>query len=130
MRHSKHSEVPASLSRLSQRFLAWRKTRTRGKRIPASLWNSAVKMATKHGLDCTARSLKVDYDSLKKRIDAAEAKEPESPPFVELPASAMRVASECVIEWEDHAGARMRVHFKGPNVPDVLALSRSFWSAD
>lgn len=130
MRPSKHSEVPASLSRLSQRFLAWRKTRPRGERIPASLWNSAVKMAARHGLNCTARSLKLDPYSLKKRMDAAEDKEPESSAFVELPASAMTVASECVIEWEDHAGARMRVHFKGPNIPDVLALSHSFWSAD
>jgi len=38
--------------------------------------------------------------------------------------------SECVIEWEDVAGARMRVQLKGQNTPDVLALSRSFWDAE
>ena len=35
--------------------------------------------------------------------------------------------SECVIEWENVAGARMRLELKGQNPPDVLALSRSFW---
>jgi hypothetical protein len=35
-----------------------------------------------------------------------------------------------VIEWEDVAGARMRVHLKGQDVPDLLALSRSFWNAN
>ena len=38
--------------------------------------------------------------------------------------------SECVVELEDAAGSRMRVHVKGHNLPDVLALSRSFWNAD
>ena len=38
--------------------------------------------------------------------------------------------SECVIELEDATGSRMRVQMKGQNLPDVLALSRSFWNAD
>ena len=38
--------------------------------------------------------------------------------------------SECVIELEDATGSRMRVHVKGQDIPDVLALSRSFWNAD
>jgi hypothetical protein len=40
------------------------------------------------------------------------------------------VVSECVIEFEDAAGARMRVQLKGQNPPDLLALSRSFWNVD
>lgn len=128
MRSGKHSEVPASLSRLAGRFVAWRRRRTRGERIPQSLWNSAVKMAGKYGLNLTARVLKLDYYSLKKRVEGARQATPSSP-FVELP-SAPLVSSECVIEWEDAAGARMRVHVKAQNLPDVLALSRSFWNAD
>jgi hypothetical protein len=31
--------------------------------------------------------------------------------------------------WEDAAGAKMRVHLKGVEAPDVVALSRSFWEA-
>jgi hypothetical protein len=76
--------------------------------------------------------LKLDYYSLKKRADAASRSVP-TPTFVELPSAALSVSSassECVIEWEDAAGARMRVHVKGQNLPDVLALSRSFWNAD
>ena len=42
----------------------------------------------------------------------------------------LSMMSECVIEWEDVAGARMRVQLKGENAPDVLALSRSFWDAE
>lgn len=125
----KRAEVPASLSRLGQRFVAWRKTRAPGERIPKSLWNSAVKMAAKYGLNPTARLLKLDYYSLKKRVDSASSLAPFSK-FVELPSSPLSISSECVIEWEDAAGSRMRVHVKGQNIPDVLALSRSFWNVD
>lgn len=128
MRRRKRAEVPASLSRLAQRFGAWRKTRAAGKRIPESLWKAAAKLAVKHGLNPTARALKLDYYALKKRVERASRPAPSST-FVELP-SAPLVSSECVIEWEDAAGARMRVHVKGPNLPDLLALSRSFWNAD
>ena len=129
MRSRKHAEVPASLTRLGQRFVAWRKTRVPGERIPESLWNSAVKLAAKYGVNPTARVLKLDYYSLKKRSDAVSRSVPGST-FVELPSAAVSVSSECVIEWEDATGARMRVHVKGQNLPDVLALSRSFWNAD
>ena len=128
----KRLEVPSSLTRLGQRFVTWRKTRSQGARIPESLWNSAVKIAGKYGVSPTARALKLDYYSLKKRADAASRSVP-TPTFVELPSAALSVSSassECVIQWEDAAGARMRVHVKGQNLPDVLALSRSFWNAD
>ena len=129
MRGRQRTEVPASLCRLEQRFVAWRKTRASGERIPESLWTSAVKMAAAHGLNRTARVLKLDYYSLKKRVDGASSLA-QSSPFVELPSSPLSIVSECVIELEDATGSRMRVHVKGQNLPDVLALSRSFWNAD
>jgi hypothetical protein len=129
MRGRQRSEVPASLSRLGQRFAAWRKKRGSGERIPESLWTSAVKMAAAHGLNRTARVLKLDYYCLKKRVEGASSLAPSST-FVELPSSPLSIASECVVELEDAAGSRMRVHVKGENLPDVLALSRSFWNAD
>jgi len=128
MRARKRSELPASLSRLGQRFTAWRKTRASGQRIPEALWKSAVKMAGEHGLNRTARVLNLDYYALKKRVDGASG--PAKSTFVELPSSPLSIMSECVIELEDVMGSRMRVQLKGQNVPDLLALSRSFWNAD
>lgn len=124
----KRSEVPASLSRLGQRFAAWRKTRVSGQRIPETLWKSAVKMAAEHGLNRTARVLNLDYYSLKERADGASVAADST--FVELPSSPLSVMSECVIELEDASGSRMRVQLRGQNAPDLLALSRSFWDAD
>ena len=98
--------MPASLSRLEQRFAAWREKRVAGQRIPESLWNSAVKMAIQHGVSRTASLLKLDYYSLKKRAEDVHFQH-----VVGLRRVATRAAvddSECVIEWEDVAGARMR----------------------
>lgn len=74
MRARKRSELPASLSRLEQRFASWRRTRASGERIPAPLWKSAVRSAAEHGLNRTARILNLDYYSLKK-IDPFEQPE-------------------------------------------------------
>jgi len=50
------------------------------------------------------------------------------PAFLELPASSLAAPSECVIEFENARGARMRVQVKG-GVPDLVALGRSLWDA-
>ena len=129
MRNYQCSEVPAPLSRLGQRFATWRKKRAAGQRIPKSLWKSAVEVAAQHGVSRTAALLRLDYYALKKRVENASSADPSSA-FVELPPVSLSMMSECVIEWEDVAGARMRVQLKGQNAPDVLALSRSFWDAE
>jgi hypothetical protein len=128
MRKRKSSEMPASLSRLEQRFAAWREKRVAGQPIRESLWNSAVELAIQHGVSRTASLLKLDYYSLKKRAEDASTSSTSS--FVELPPVPPSMTSECVIEWEDVAGARMRVQLTGQSPPDLLALSRSFWNAD
>ena len=130
MPSKKHPEVPARLSRLEKRLTAWRKTRTPGQRIPKPLWQSAAKLATEYGLSRTAVTLKLSYVGLRKHIEQACSESPATAPFVELPASSFPIASECKIEWEDGDGAIMRMHLKGSEVPDVLALGNSFWRTD
>ena len=50
--------------------------------------------------------------------------------FVELPAPVQPGAGECILELEDPGGAKMRVHLKGVEAPDLAALSRSFWGGE
>ena len=132
----------ASKTRLSRegvrrRFERWRRMRAVGSRIPEPLWAAAVELAGSFGLHPTAKSLKLDYYSLKKRVEAKAAsgsapswtaRPAASPAFVELPAATRGSVSECVVELEDAQGAKMRIHFKG-EAPDLAALSRSFWGS-
>jgi hypothetical protein len=46
---------------------------------------------------------------------------------VELARPAEASSGECILELEDVGGAKMRVHLKGVEAPDLVALSRSFW---
>ena len=129
------SKLPARLERTRQRFDHWRETRKVRSRIPESLWTSAVKMARAYGINRTARALRVDYYSLKERVESEASssgvcKRNTSSTFVELAAPAIASTCECLLELEDVAGAKMRIHLKGVEVPDLAALSRSFWGVE
>jgi hypothetical protein len=134
MSTKRRHDLPAGLVRLQQRFEGWRRTRKVRSRIPESLWAAAVKLAAKHGIHRTAKALRVDYYALKKRVDGTRAvtasKLPEAAAgtrFLELPAAAWAGSGECTLELEDADGAKLRVHLKGFEAPDLAALSRSFW---
>jgi hypothetical protein len=47
----------------------WRRTREKRGRIPESLWAAAVKAAGRHGVSRTATVLRLDYYSLKERVE-------------------------------------------------------------
>jgi hypothetical protein len=101
------------------------------------LWAAAVKMAESHGIHRTAKSLRLDYYSLKKRVQRKAAGGDDVPDeragatFLELPATAWAGSGlgsgECMLELENAGGAKMRVHLKGFAAPDLTALGRSFW---
>jgi hypothetical protein len=130
---SKTRDVSVGLENVRRRFERWRETRRAGSRIPGSLWAAAVRMAGTCGLHRTARALRLDYYSLKERVEQQATASPASTdgaagiPFLELAPSASLAPCDCTVEWEDAAGAKMRVHLKGTTMPDLAALGRSFW---
>jgi hypothetical protein len=125
----KRREVPPGLARGRDRFQVWRRKRKPKSRIPEPLWSLAVKLVAAHGLHRTASTLGLDYYSLKKRVESAECREDsQGPAFIELP-PAVAGGRECVIEFEDGMGVSMRVHLKGYDATDVVAVGRSFRNA-
>lgn len=134
MTRKKKHKMPAQLARLEQRFAVWRRTRKARTRIPEPLWASAVKLAASFGIHRTASTLKLDYYSLKERLEQMPSESVsdyvsgQRPAFVELRPAVPAPAGECLIEFEDAQGASMRVHLKGVDVPDLVALGRSFWN--
>ena len=142
-------DLPAELKRTRRRFERWRRTRKRGSPTPDRLWEPAVEAAGVYGLNRTAVALGVNYYALKKQVEKraaaggglpAGAASPEASDgavvladgratatFLELAAPASRNAGECILELENPGGAKMRIHLKGVEVPDLAALSRDFW---
>lgn len=122
--------VSPELQRAARKFASWRRTRKNKSRIPESLWELAVELAGVHGVARTATVLRLDYYSLKKRLAASTvaATEP-APAFLELPAG-LATGRECVVELEEPGRGRLRVHLKGHDAPDLVALARAFQGAD
>jgi hypothetical protein len=98
-----------------------------------------VKTAGTCGLHRTSKALRLDYYSLKERVEQQAAADREeraaAPKFLELTPPAEHAsaavpagACECTLELEDADGAKMRVYLKGVATPDLAALSRSFWN--
>ena len=129
------STRPDDIERVRRQFEQWRRGRDRGRRIPEPLWNAVVKLARKHGVSKTACALRVDYYSIKRRLEATPP--PPPPPrasgaasgdrFVELPLRAMPAPPTCVLEAEDGHGARLRVELHGPNVGELAGVVRAVW---
>jgi hypothetical protein len=81
--------------------------------------------------------LRVDYYALKKRVEVASAESGSKTSagtaratFLELSPPVWAGSGECTLELEDTGGAKLRVHLKGFEAPDLAALSRSFWQSD
>ena len=71
--------LPARLEAVRRQFERWRRTRKPCSPIPKRLWAAAVKLVGRYGLCRTARTLRVDYYSLKKRVAAAAVSEQGEP---------------------------------------------------
>jgi hypothetical protein len=88
-----------------------------------------VALAQEHGINKTARTLGLKYDSLKKHLE-------EAPPgasglgkarseFIELlPREVVPSSIECMIELEDGSGRKIRMHVKGASMADLASLAR------
>lgn len=127
----RRGDIPKSLTRGRERFEAWRRSRKFGSRIPDKLWLLAVTLAEAHGLSRTASALKLDYHALKKRVAGNGCDSGTlAPAFIELAPSPSASSTECVVEFEDGLGARMRVHLRGCEIPDLADLCRSFRGRD
>ena len=114
-----------ALEKLQKRLNAWRKSCKPRSRIPENLWDAAIRAAAQYGVNKTAKALHLDYYSLKKRLAASA--ENESAAFIELLPSATNNVSEYAIELEASDGTKMHIQVKGPEMPDMITLSRELW---
>ena len=123
------SLLPLSLARVRRRFEAWRLRKRPGARIPEALWAKAVEAAREHGLARTSQALRLDYYTLKARMEKASSPQVTSQPkpaFQEVIAPIFSTPAECLLEVEAKDGARRRAHLKGDSLPTLCALARAF----
>ena len=126
MKNRSKSNLPAPLARGRERFEKWRSKQKTRTRLPEPLWSAAVKLARQYGVNRTARTLRLDYNGLKKRMESTICNAPVQasvkPAFLQLLSSELTAVAECAIERQDPNGVTIRLHLKGPQLPDLAAL--------
>jgi hypothetical protein len=88
------------------------------------MWAAAAEMARRHGLHCTAKTLRLDYTRLKKHLGNGQISPSAPTRFLEFLTPPVNQPGECVVEVESSCG-RMRVAMKGVT-PDWPALLRAW----
>ena len=117
------------LAEAKRGFDQWRRNRRRQRRIPDHLWRMAARAAAIHGVQSTARWLRLNAARLKQRMDSplqGQALQ-EVPRFVELPWPGVPAVSECILEAEDGDGSKLRIHLKGEAISQAVPLGRMLW---
>jgi hypothetical protein len=118
------------LNQLRHQLDRWRQSQSGATRLPEALWISAATLASTHGVGPVARTLRLDYNKLKRQVPQAPADSvPMAPPsFVELrPREWLpQAAAVCRIELSDPAGAKMTVDLPW-DTPTVVGLAQAFW---
>jgi len=120
-----------SLSDVKERIDHWRTTREKPGPMPEALWAAAADLSKVHSVSKIANTLSLNYTALKNRVHPEQMDHPvvkEHPPaFIELGIGQAPSISECMVEMENTAGAKMRMHFRGKTDVDLLELADAFW---
>lgn len=120
-------ELPGPLRLGQDRFESWRHDR-QDRRIPETLWSLAVKLAASFGLARTAKTLRLNEQSLRVRMRGTQvgASLPARA-FVELTPLSVTTPAVWVVELHQANGARMRIEALREDGVDVVSLARSFF---
>jgi hypothetical protein len=117
------------LNQLRHQLDRWRQCQSGATRLPEALWASAATLALTHGVGPVARTLRLDYNKLKRQVPPPAQATPLAPAsFVELrPREWLpQAASLCRIELSDPQGARMTLELPC-DAATVVGVAQGFW---
>ncbi len=123
--------VPADMVALRGQIEAWRSTRKGLCAMPADLWDSAAKIAARHGIYATATIVGVSYDALAKRVKNAMPASRTAVSFVEWSGAeilANNMAAGSVVEVSDSAGRQLSIRLAQGDKADVASIVAAFCS--
>jgi hypothetical protein len=123
--------VSESMAELHAQLEQFRSTHPLRTRLPASVWQSAAELARREGIYVVARSLRLDYCTLKKQVNgsgtvAAPSRKNPQARFLELIGAARESSDEYVMEFESVRGPKLRIHCKTNKPPDWPVLLRAW----
>ena len=126
-------EIAGDLEQLRRRFEEFRNTQSVRSRLPESLWAAAAELARRHGVNPTARALRLDYTGLRKRVEnqgrPKRKRAMATPPnFVEFVAPGAKPVTNCTVEVESAQGSKLRLELRGVATAELADLIHTFVS--
>ena len=120
------------LEKLRRRFEGWRQSGRKGRKIPEEMWREAAELASEHGVNRVARSLGLDYNGVKQRMDeglggAKLLPTVRGPNFIELSVDTVARIPECVMEFQGRQG-KLTIRLTEPGATDVVLLAKALTS--
>ena len=117
------------LEKLRRRFEDWRQSGRKGRKIPEEMWREAAELASEHGVNRVARSLGLDYNGVKQRMDEGLGEAKLLPPvrgpnFIELSVDTVVRIPECVMEFQGRQG-KLTIRLTEPGATDVVLLAKA-----
>ena len=127
----RRGEGSAEVEAVRQRIEHWRKTRPRRTAMPQELWTAAAEVARIHGLWAVSRALRVNYESLKKRLGPRPVRRASARKmgFVEVtpvPAVGSAARAGTVVEIVAVDGTRLTVRLEDRSGVDLASLLDAF----
>jgi hypothetical protein len=125
------TNVQNDLEQLRRRFEEFRNTQARHSRLPEPLWAAAAELARRHGVNPTARALRLDYTALKRRTEEggqrkAKRRLATPPTFMEFVAPGAKPVTNCTVEVESVRGGKLRLDLKAIATAELVDLIRAF----
>ena len=134
MSQRKGAALAARVEQVKRQVERWRKTRSKRGPMPEPLWEAAVELAREQGVYATSQSLRVNYDSLRARVQGCaptrSARGKGGATFVELGAAfplGAPLAAGVVLELSGSKGQKLTLQLPGLDGVDVAGLARALW---
>jgi len=129
--------VAADIEAVGRGIEHWRETREKRSPMPEELWAAAVSAAREHGIWAVSRALRVNYESLRSRVQGrarrGRAATSGASGFVELDGAQVLGAAEggtATLELSRPDGASLTIRLEGCGAVDLSALAEVFWRSN
>lgn len=130
---SKKESNNLRIEQIQEQLEDYRRNQKKRTPIPKQLWEAVINLYPKYNIHQIARTLRLNYASVKKRIVQLQKKKapPVTPAFIQLdipspPKLPEPDQNEWSIEMENADGAKMRIGVKSSQMLDIGIIFQSF----
>jgi len=118
----------SSLNHLRHQLDAWRRSQPGRTRLPEEVSESATSLARTQGVSSVARTLRLDYYQLQRRLKRRRSSATKPSRFLEVvpPPLPVFCGNSCTVELSDEPGGKMTVQL-ADHGSALLALAEAFW---